>query len=72
MQYTAKERGQREIEAISKEEEEEAKKDLMLVDITSLYYHHFMAPTKLIESVPPRCTESSLLLAEPPSLRFFL
>lgn len=46
-------------------------KDLMLVDITSLYYHHFMVPTKLIESVPPPCTESSLLLAGPPLLHFF-
>lgn len=46
------------------------KKDLMLVDITRLYYHHFMAPTKLIESAPLPCTESSLLLAGPPSLHF--
>lgn len=52
------------------EKKKKKKKDLMLVDITRLYYHHFMAPTKLIESAPLPCTESSLLLAGPPSLHF--
>lgn len=46
-------------------------KDMMAVDIIVLYYHHFMAPTKLIESALSPFIESSLLLAQPPSF-FFL
>lgn len=59
-------------EALSLQKKKKKRKGLMLVDITRLYYHHFMAPTKLIESASPPCTESSLLLAGPPSLHFFL
>lgn len=44
----------------------------MLLDITSLRYHHFTEPTRLIESAPPPGSESSAPLAGPPSLHFFL
>lgn len=47
-------------------------KDLMLLDITRLRYRHFTEPTRLIESAPPPGAESSVLLAGPPSLHFFL